>query len=45
METHADAYWVFINFTVDLSHIIDKNTFIQEVERAWGGGVQFHTFQ
>lgn len=32
METHLDTYWMFINFTVDFRHIIDKNTFIQEVE-------------
>lgn len=31
METRMDSYWMFINFTVDLCHIIDTNTFIQEV--------------
>lgn len=46
METHTDTYWVFINFTVDLSHIIDKNAFIQEVERERErGGFELNIFQ
>lgn len=33
MGTRMDTYWMFINFIVDLRHIIDKNTFIQEEQR------------
>lgn len=33
METRLDTYWMFINFTVDFRHIIDKNTSIQEVHK------------
>lgn len=32
METRLDTYWMFINFTVDLRHIIDKNTSIHKKE-------------
>lgn len=39
-----DSYWMFINFTVDLCHIIDKNTFIQDVHEKRGRAGEHNRF-